>query len=155
MTAAADGTVAEPGSPTAVPAGGGLVAAVRRLLGSGFVRFLLVGGLSAAVDTGLLWLLHGGFGVPVPVATLVGVVTSFVVNFLLNRGWVFAATGSTRGQLVRYLLLAALNWVLTVLSVSALVAVGVYYLVARLAVLVVLTVLNFVGYRVWVFRTPR
>lgn len=125
---------------------------VRRLLGSGFVRFVLVGGVSAAIDTGLLWLLHGVLGVWLPVATFAGVSTAFVVNFLLNRWWVFGSASPAGGQLVRYLMLAAVNWGLTVLGVSTLAAAGTNYLVARLSVLAVLTVLNFIGYRTWVFR---
>lgn len=154
MTAAADQSAPDTRMPAAAPVRPpGLVG---RLLASGPVRFLLVGGVSAAVDTGLLWLLHGGFGVWLPLATFVGVATSNGVNFLLNRSWVFSSSsGGAGGQLVRYFLLVGLNWLLTVLAVSALVALGANYLVARLAVLVVLTAFNFVAYRAWVFRdTP-
>lgn len=132
-----------PASPTAP---------LRQLLRSGPVRFLLVGGGSAAVDTGLLWLLHGAFGVWLPLATFLGVATSNVVNFLLNRNWVFSSSGAAAGQAVRYLLLVGLNWVVTVLAVAGLAGLGLNYLVARVSVLVVLTVLNFLAYRFWVFR---
>ncbi|MEV0732437.1 GtrA family protein [Polymorphospora sp. NPDC050346] len=128
--------------------------ALARLLDVGFVRFLAVGGASAALDTGLLWLLHGALGVWLPAATLTAVVAAFVLNFLLNRSWVFVSGGSAGGQFVRYLVLAGLNWVLTVAAVTGLVALGAHYLVARVGVLAVLTVLNFVAYRVWVFRPP-
>ncbi|MEV1288919.1 GtrA family protein [Micromonospora sp. NPDC049679] len=139
------------------PAGrSGLPGTLRRIVRIGFVRFLVVGGVSAGIDAGLLWLLHGVAGVQLEVATLIAVVSAFVVNFLLNRGWVFGATGTPHGQFARYLTLAALNWILTVVSVSGLVALGVHYLVARMAVLAVLTVVNFLAYRSWVFpAAPR
>ncbi|WP_329110112.1 GtrA family protein [Micromonospora sp. NBC_01699] len=139
----------EPASATDRPTG-----LVRRLLRTGFVRYLVVGGGSAALDTGLLWLLHGAFEVWLPLATFVGVVTSTGLNFLLNRSWVFASTGGAGGQLVRYLILVGVNWVLTVLMVSALAGLGLNYLVAKCLALVVLTTLNFLLYRAWVFRDP-
>jgi putative flippase GtrA len=121
----------------------------------GFVRFVLVGGISAGVDAGLLWLLHGGFGVWLPAATFTGVVSSFGVNFLLNRGWTFGSGAPAGAQLLRYLLLAGTNWLVTVLAVTGLVALGLHYLVARFLVLGVMTVVNFLSYRAWVFRDPR
>jgi putative flippase GtrA len=127
---------------------------IRRLLGASLIRYLVTGGLSALIDTGTLWLLHGVLRVWLPAATFTGVLVAFVVNFLLNREWVFAATGSAYRQLVRYLLLAGANWVVTVVAVSGLVGLGTYYLVARLAVLAVMTLVNFFAYRAWVFTGP-
>jgi putative flippase GtrA len=118
------------------------------------VRFVVTGGLSAAVDTGTLWLLHGVLGVWLPAATFAGVILAFVVNFLLSRGWVFAARGSAYRQLGRYLLLAAANWTITVGAVAGLVGLGIHYLVARVAILAVMTAVNFVAYRAWVFASP-
>ncbi len=115
---------------------------------------MVIGGLSAALDTGTLWLLHGVFGVWLPVATFTGVVFAFVFNFLLTRGWVFAARGSAHRQLVRYLLLAAANWAVTVGAVGGLVALGANYLHARVAILATMTVVNFLTYRAWVFAIP-
>ncbi|MEV4631132.1 GtrA family protein [Micromonospora sp. NPDC049523] len=150
-------TTADQSTPdTRVPASGSTRPSglVRRLLNTGFVRYLVVGGGSAALDTGLLWLLHGAFNVWLPLATFVGVVTSTGLNFLLNRSWVFSSTGGAGGQLVRYLILVGVNWVLTVLMVAALAGLGLNYLVAKCVALVVLTTLNFVVYRAWVFRDP-
>jgi putative flippase GtrA len=148
MTATADRTgIDEPPAP-ARPGG-----SLRRLLTLGFTRFILVGGVSAAIDMGLLWLLHGVLGVWLPVATFTGVAFSFVVNFLLNRRWVFGAAGPAAGQFARYLTLAALNWMLTVLTVTWLTeVVGLYFMLARVLALAVFTVLNFLALRAWVFR---
>lgn len=150
MTSAAEQDTSD--VPASVTRSGAPTAALRQLLRSAPVRFLLVGGGSAAVDTGLLWLLHGAFGVWLPLATFIGVATSNVVNFLLNRNWVFTSGGAAGGQAVRYLLLVGFNWLVTVLAVAGLAGLGLNYLVARIGVLVVLTVFNFLAYRFWVFR---
>ncbi|MFG1839537.1 GtrA family protein [Micromonospora sp. NPDC049175] len=124
------------------------------LIAFSLARFVTTGGASFAVDAGTLWVLHGLFDVWLPAATLCGVVLSFVLNFVLNRQWVFAANGSAVRQLRRYLVLAVSNWIITVSSVTALVGLGAHYLTARIGVLAVMTVVNFTLYRVWVFVRP-
>ncbi|BFV58772.1 hypothetical protein KCMC57_up38760 [Kitasatospora sp. CMC57] len=125
---------------------------IRTLLGHSAVRFLIAGVISASVDMGMLFLLHGVLNVPLALATFAGVLTSFAVNFLLNRLWSFGSSAPVAGQSVRYLLMAGCNWVGTVLMVSLLVKLGLFYLLARALTLAVLSVVNYVGYRRWVFK---
>ena len=117
------------------------------------VRFLVVGVISLAVDLGVLWLLHGVFGLWLPVAAAISFLSSFAVNFGLNQRWTFNATeGSTPAQLARYTILVIANTLITSAAVTAISGTGVDYLVAKLMVVAVLTVTNFVLMRWWVFR---
>lgn len=117
------------------------------------VRYVVVGVVSLAVDLGVLWALHGLFGVWLPLAAAISFLSSFVVNFGLNQRWTFSATaGSTPAQLVRYTILVAANTLVTSAAVTAITATGLDYLFAKLIVVAVLTVTNFVLMRVWVFR---
>jgi putative flippase GtrA len=117
-------------------------------------RYLTVGVLSAIADIGGLWLLHGVLGVWLPLAAALSFLASFAVNFTLNQRWTFGAqTAHTPAQLVRFTILVAVNTVLTSAGVTALAAVGLNYLVAKVIVVCVLTVLNFVVLRLWVFRS--
>jgi putative flippase GtrA len=126
---------------------------MRPFLLRGF-RFLVVGGVSAGVDVGLLALLHGVVGLRLVVATTVAFWTSLAVNFGLNRNWVFVQTraGSVRRHAARYLAAVGLNYAATLAIVGGLVAAGVGYLVAKLAAIAVLAVGNYVLYRRWIFR---
>jgi putative flippase GtrA len=116
-------------------------------------RFLASGVLSVVIDMGLLYALHGVFDVWLPLATFLATALSFTVNFTMNRLWSFGSTEApVGGQMVRYLVLAGLNWVLTVLLVSGLVWVGLFYMLAKLLTVVLNAVVNYFAYRLWVFR---
>jgi putative flippase GtrA len=116
------------------------------------VRYLVIGGASAALDAGLLWLLHGVWDVALPVATFVAVATAFFFNFALNRMWSFGSTSPVGTQFAKYLALGVLNWLANVAGVTGLAALGMHYLVAKVLVVAVVTVLNYVVYKAWVFR---
>ena len=116
-------------------------------------RFLVVGLASLAVDFSVYVAAHAWLGLPVWLAAAVGFAAAFVVNFGLNRRWVFAAAHAGRsGQLARYLVLVVVNLAITTGGVSLLVAEGVEYRLAKLLVAAAVAVLNFVAQRAWVFR---
>src|SRR5262245_48776665 len=116
------------------------------------VRFLIVGGVSLAVDEGTLFLLHGVARIWLPLATLLAFAVAFGVNFGLNRGWAFSATGGAMGRQVwRYLMLVAFNLGVTVVGVPAVTALGVLYLISKLFVAGVLAVMNYFVSRRWIF----
>jgi putative flippase GtrA len=117
----------------------------------GFVRFALVGGLSLAADAGSLFLFHGVLHVWLALATAMAYGVAFVVNFGLNRAWVFKANGSMGSQLRRYGALVMANLAVTVLAVQALVWATMPYMQAKLATAVVLAIANFFVSRRWIF----
>jgi putative flippase GtrA len=130
----------------------GLARTVGVLFGHSAFRFLVSGGAGAAVDAGMLYLLHGKAGVWLPLATFLSVATSYGVNFTLNRFWSFNSVARVGGQMARYLILAAGNWIFNVAMVTGLAALGLHYLVAKFITLAVAGALNYVSYRIWVFR---
>ncbi|MFI6293274.1 GtrA family protein [Nonomuraea sp. NPDC050790] len=116
------------------------------------LRFLLVGGLSYAVDLGALYLLHGRLSLGLAPATLLAFLLALVVNFTLNRSLSFAAApGRVRRQFLRYCALCAVNYGLTLLGVLGLVELGTHYLVAKTVMVGVGVAVNFVLCRYWVF----
>ena len=121
---------------------------------SGLLAYLLVGGLSVAVDAGLLVLLVEAGGVPVGPASALAFAASVVVNFALNRR-LAGGRGAERlgGQALRYGLLLLANLLVTVAVVSGGAALGVPYLLAKAVVVALSTAWNFVLYRRWVFAS--
>lgn len=118
--------------------------------------YLVVGGLTAVVDIGLLALLHESYGVPLGAATTVAFCTAVVVNFLLNR--TAMSSRSSRGltqHALRYGSLVVANYVITLAVVTTAGHVGDRYLVAKVAVVAASTSWNFLLYRHWVFTPPR
>jgi putative flippase GtrA len=116
-------------------------------------RFLVVGGLTFAVDITALKIGHDLLGLKLPLATGAAFALAFAVNFGLSRQWVFASTQDAlvHRQLVRFVLLALANLVSTLLIVVGLVHLGVYYLIAKIIAVAVNACANFVLYRHWVF----
>ena len=118
------------------------------------MRFLVVGVLSIATDATALFVLHGVLRIWLPAATAGAYGVAFVVNFGLNRIWVFRATDSVTRQLKWYLALVAANLALTVVLVPTLTRLGIQYLASKLLVAAVLAVLNYVASRRWIFVSP-
>jgi putative flippase GtrA len=134
------------------PAPTGEAATERHSTVRAVVRFLVTGGLSYLVDVATFSLAHYGVGLSVPVATTVAYLVTFVVNFRLNQRWVFRSAGSTRKHVARYLVLVGVNYLLTLALMVLLVDAGVEAVLAKTLTTAIIAVLNFVTYRVWVFR---
>lgn len=119
------------------------------------LRFLLVGGLSFVVDFGLLFLLGEVLGVPVWIAASVAFWSAVAVNFTLNRFFTFSAQNPTGWSLVRYGTVLGVNYLVTLLVLTGAENIGVHYLAAKILVVGVQTVTNYLLYRYWVFAPRR
>jgi putative flippase GtrA len=126
--------------------------AAKRSTSRSLPRFLVTGALSFAVDVGTLFVAHGVLRIWLPLATTLAYAVAFTINFSLNRLWAFASTAAVGGQVGRYLALTAVNYVVTVAAVSGLAAAGLHYLVAKVITAAVIAAVNYIAYRLWVFR---
>lgn len=119
------------------------------------VRFGVVGGVSAAVDLGLLVGLRELVGLSVALATTIAFWTALLVNFGLNRAWSFGAGGggiTTAGTpFARYMVLVGINYVATLAIVTGGVALGVPYAVAKVLAIGLGALWTYVAYDRWVF----
>lgn len=118
------------------------------------VRYLAVGGASAAVDIVALVLLRELAGVPVGAAAAIGWAAGVIVNYVLSARVTFAVDASPAAAR-RYLVLLALNVGVTVSLVDGLHRAGAPYLPVKVALLVVLAVFNYAVYSRWVFAQGR
>jgi putative flippase GtrA len=127
---------------------------LRRLARNSLVRFVVVGGLSVVTNTWVLYLLHGRLGMNLTLAAMISFLASFVVNFGLNRYWTFESDGSMLGHLWRYLALVMVNLGLNAVLETGLTWAGIPYLVAQGLTTGVLSMLNYVVSRRWIFTSP-
>jgi putative flippase GtrA len=116
------------------------------------VRYVGVGLLSLLVDAGTLWLLFNVFHRPLWLATTAGFWLSFVVNFAANKYFTFGVRTDGRRQFTRYAVLVVLNYAANLGIVTGLASLGFPPVVAKVVAVALLTGLNFVAYRAWVFR---
>ncbi|MFI1917567.1 GtrA family protein [Nocardia sp. NPDC020380] len=104
-----------------------------RLVAPTFVGYLLVSGCTFTVDLLILTGVHGGLGLPLPIAVTAGYVTAFALSYLLNRTLNFASHAPVGPQLAIYIVAVVLNYLLFILGVtSGLAALGLDYRIARI-----------------------
>lgn len=128
-------------------------------MGDQRVRFLLVGGTNTAVgylvySALTLWVFPGlRFGYLISLA--ISYAVAIVLAFVLYRRFVFKVTGNVVQDFLRfvtvYLLAIGVNAVLLPFFVEVL---HVHPLLAQLIVLVITTLMSFVGHRTFSFRRP-
>lgn len=132
-----------------------------------FLRYAVVGGISALIDMGVLWMVTEfvfdgkNTGFPLAISVAAGFVVGLTVNYLLSRLFVFT-TGEqkerSRGALafLTYAAVGAVGFVLTeglmhlgMLFVST---EGLWYLVLNLFVKGVVLIWNYLGRKLFVYR---
>ncbi len=114
-------------------------------------RYAASGVASVAVDLSLLTVLHSVLGVGLVASTSLSFAASLLVNYSLNHVWAFDAGAVSWRRFFRYGVLVLINFGLTLVLVTGLTSLGVYYLVAKALAVGVGAVINFSGYRSWVF----
>lgn len=78
------------------------------------LKFLLSGGSAAIVEYITFLVLNVLLTTYwVILSQIVSFLFGFIVSFFLNKTWVFQASGNTKSQLVKYVILAAINLILT------------------------------------------
>jgi putative flippase GtrA len=126
------------------------------LAGQG-LRFLISGGVVALVYIGTTSLLAEVVGIPFQVALPIGLSIGLATHFTLQRVFVWDhAEGFAlplRHQLARYLALAAVQYGITALSTAVLPrALGIPTEIVYLATVGVISLTNFLVFRLHVFR---
>lgn len=124
---------------------------LKNFLAHSAVRYLIVGGLSFAVDFGLLVLLREVSQWEVGLASATAFLTSLVFNFLVQRKFSFEATHRTHVSMIRYGLLVVANTLATVLIVQWLTPTVLGYMGGKVISTGAMTVWNYFLYQHWVF----
>lgn len=124
----------------------------QKLYQNSVLRFLFVGGLSFALDLGLLVLLHEVVGVDLVIATPIAFLVSLVFNYFLQRIFTFQATNHHGISAAKYISLVVFNVVVSDFIVTGFDALGWYYIIGKGTSTVLTTVWNYFLYREWIFK---
>ncbi|WP_159077396.1 GtrA family protein [Polynucleobacter rarus] len=121
------------------------------------MRFLCVGGSAAGIYFAIVHTLTIWVKLPVMLSISVGYICSVVFHFLVNRRYTFGQKGNwSVTELLRYMTVAVLNYVLTVVVVSLLTqntTIGLNLVVA--CAILTTTSFGFLASRYWIFRSSR
>ncbi len=98
-----------------------------------FLGFALINGFTFGVDLLLLTALHGGIGIPVPIAVTLAYACAFTLSYYLNRTMNFQSHAAVGPQFAVYVAVVLVNYLAFILGVSsALTALGVDFRIARI-----------------------
>lgn len=131
---------------------GSVKALFNRVYRNSVVRFLFIGGLSFALDLGLLIALHEMFNVDLLIATPIAFLVSLVFNFFLQRIFTFQATNHHGISAAKYISLVVFNIAVSDLIVAGFDALGWYYVIGKATATVLTTSWNYVLYKAWIFK---
>jgi putative flippase GtrA len=125
---------------------------VQKLYRNSVLRFLVVGGLSFALDLGLLVVLHEEFGLDLVVATPIAFVVSLVFNYFLQRIFTFQSTNHHGISAAKYVSLVLFNIIVSDVIVTGFDAAGWSYIIGKGTATVLTTLWNYFLYREWIFK---
>jgi putative flippase GtrA len=119
------------------------------------VRFGLVGAVGFVVNLAVYALFVHPLGVDYHVAAVAAWLVAVVNNFVLNRHWTFdARDGVARFQAVRFLLVSVGAFIVSLLLLTLFVEdAGIAKVPAQALAVGAATPLNFLGNKLWSFRT--
>ena len=119
-----------------------------------FIKFGLVGFMTAAIYFFVMWSLDAILGAQYTLAVSLAYFVSTVFHFLANRHFTFdAAHGQNGRQIVRYVLMCFINYLITILVVRL--SVETLHLSPFIGVCISVLFTMCVGYilgRFWVFK---
>jgi len=133
-------------------------ALLRRLLADERARFVVIGGINTVVAYGLFVVFEAAFGGRYLLSLLLSYLVATALAFVLHRRFTFEVTG--RASLVTdylrfqsvYVVMLVVNAVLLPVLVEF---VGWSSLAAQAAIIVVTTIMSYLGHKFFSFRRPK
>lgn len=138
-----------------------MIRLISRVLADQRIRFLMVGGVNTVVGYAIFAALTYWVLADVPFGYLISLIISYAIAitlaFVLYRRFVFPVKGNVVRDFLRFVSVYAVAIGANILALPALVeVVGLHPLPAQAIVLVVTTILSFVGHKYFSFRrSPR
>lgn len=125
---------------------------IRRVVPKEFAGYTIISMVTFMLDMSLLAVLVHRLNVPVSLAVSISYAVGFTINYILNRTLNFQSHAPVGRQLVRYVNVVVVDFLLTLGVTRGLVAWGLHVSLSRLIAGSVVGLVTFVLYRYWVFR---
>lgn len=118
-----------------------------------FVKYFVVGVSGVVIDLFTLMMFKEWFGMVATLAVVVNQAIMIIYNFTLNKYWSFANKEMPHRQVVRYLILFAINYVFSVVVMYLFSdKMGFDYRIVRLSTIALMVGWNFFLYKYWVYK---
>jgi len=118
-----------------------------------FFRYFLVGSSGFLLDIGTLYVFKEVFGWGAVMAVAINQLIVIGYIFTLNKQYSFSAFGHTHHQLIKFLAVFALNYIIAIIWMWGWhEKAGFNYLLVRTANVALSVLWNFILYKIWVYR---
>ncbi|WP_298837929.1 GtrA family protein [Clostridium sp.] len=121
------------------------------------VRFGCVGGLNTTIDFGIFSVLNGLFGVNYVISQILSYSGGTLNSYFLNKFWTFNDTKvskKTTKEIIQFIVVNSASLGVSLIGMSILLTNSAMNpLIAKIISMVLAQVVNFLGYRFWVFGT--
>ncbi len=129
-----------------------------------YIKFSVIGGLGAVINTAILWTANEVFFVYYLWASVLAFSVAVTSNYVLNRKWTFRSKGRVPKQYSQFLVVSVSGLVLNLIVLKSIVdglmpaldiardKASVYLIVANLITIFIVSVFNFVVNSFWTFR---
>lgn len=122
-----------------------------------FIAFAIIGGVNTLVDFLVFTAFYELSGLPIDICHAFGYCAGIISSFILNRNFTFRNTGKKSGakpvleQIIRFLAVNGISGITGMVLIKWLYRMGVYEYLAKALVTGVTMILNYVGYKLFVF----
>jgi putative flippase GtrA len=117
-------------------------------------KFLISGLSAAALEYAVFLLLDMLLGNKlIIVCQSVSFMCGLCVSFILNRKWVFKSSGNKKAELIRYLILALTNLLLSNILIVSLVSIRVTFWIAKIIVMAAIATWNYSIFQKFIFKS--
>lgn len=118
-----------------------------------FLRYFIVGSTSVLLDVGTLYILKQVLGWSAVMAVVINQIIIWIYVFFLNKFWTFSSKGNLTKQMIRYFILAIINYIIAIVWMWTLNGIlGQNYLLVRMSNIVLATIWNFILYKIFVYK---
>lgn len=119
-----------------------------------FTKYFIIGFSSFLLDVGSLYILKNHIDLKPYIAVMINQPLILLYIFFLNKHWSFKADGFTRKQMMRFLCVAGMNYIISAAWMWTFnEKFGLQYIIARTLNVIVAVGWNFMLYKYWVYRT--
>lgn len=136
-----------------IPLGGGnTMPYLKNLMGSNFIRYIIIGVINTLFGFGLIFILIY-LGLVAEISNLIGYAISFLLSFYLNKKFNFQSRGNTKKELLKFISAMLIAYVANLIVMSTtyrLCGLNVY--ISQIAGGVVYVLCGFSLSKAWVFK---
>ncbi len=116
-----------------------------------FIRYLVTGGSTFAMDFLLLVFFHEALKIPVVIAATLSYWISLAYNFILNKFWTFGTKENTQKHALMYGSLIVFNYFMSLGIIWLLGSYGIHYALAKICAVALAMLWNYIAYKKLIF----